>query len=468
MFPQSFANHKPPSNNRKYTIEEIFFNDPNDYSIREDQNQANKALSLDEIKYEVNDIKFYDDELDMVESMNRNEEESLDNSQDNIELEENSTIKESTKRKKKLDDRFTNGRWQHLEHRKFIEAILLHGNDWSKVEEHIGTRNSIQARSHAQKFFEKMKQANLIDNLDLNLDKIDKKTGIKLLQLSLKKMNIMKNKPMLKVLHELAFDRKCFQNQNTGQSQNLKGCLVNESEVNNLSEESISTISQNAKKSKKSKASTRNSTPVSTTDSKKKRILNQNKSNNKKLTNPSKVTNLRLPKNLFVIEPANANGNTQANANAKPKKTKTEGLNPSNNISTPTPMSTVNLNIKLSHFHLPKEAQQNKVLYQYQCVPIKCYSTNTHLIKKKRKRIFSVNSYNGVSLHQTNDDHSDIDDLNTELQNIFCRVNVNRKFTNENDFEVKGIKLNQLDENINFKVSVIDEDDNDMFQKYML
>ena len=47
------------------------------------------------------------------------------------------------------------GHWSHEEHQKFLKALDLYGKNWKKVEEYIGTRNTAQARSHAQKFFGK-------------------------------------------------------------------------------------------------------------------------------------------------------------------------------------------------------------------------------------------------------------------------------------------------------------------------
>ena len=51
-----------------------------------------------------------------------------------------------------------NGRWLPGEQQKFIEAIFFYGNDWKKVQEHIISRSSTQARSHAQKYFIKLKK----------------------------------------------------------------------------------------------------------------------------------------------------------------------------------------------------------------------------------------------------------------------------------------------------------------------
>jgi len=44
------------------------------------------------------------------------------------------------------------GRWSDQEHNLFIQAVALYGRKWIKVAEHVGTRTTIQVRSHAQKF----------------------------------------------------------------------------------------------------------------------------------------------------------------------------------------------------------------------------------------------------------------------------------------------------------------------------
>ena len=56
------------------------------------------------------------------------------------------------------DMKFNTGRWLQEEHQKFIEAMFLYGNEWKKVQQHIKTRSSTQARSHAQKFFIRLRK----------------------------------------------------------------------------------------------------------------------------------------------------------------------------------------------------------------------------------------------------------------------------------------------------------------------
>ena len=49
------------------------------------------------------------------------------------------------------------GRWTKDERIKFFHGIALYGANWKKVKSLISTRTAIQVRSHAQKFFIKMK-----------------------------------------------------------------------------------------------------------------------------------------------------------------------------------------------------------------------------------------------------------------------------------------------------------------------
>jgi SHAQKYF class myb-like DNA-binding protein len=59
-------------------------------------------------------------------------------------------------KKRGRDGKFNTGRWLPEEHKRFIEGLLKFGNEWKSVQKYVGTRSSTQARSHAQKFFEKL------------------------------------------------------------------------------------------------------------------------------------------------------------------------------------------------------------------------------------------------------------------------------------------------------------------------
>ena len=68
------------------------------------------------------------------------------------------------------DASFRTGRWTKEEHIDFIKAIFKHGNNWKRVQNCILTRNSTQARSHAQKYFQRLSKIlnlNIVNNSSL-------------------------------------------------------------------------------------------------------------------------------------------------------------------------------------------------------------------------------------------------------------------------------------------------------------
>ena len=72
------------------------------------------------------------------------------------------SVKSKKKKKSKIiiqstEDDVNEGRWDTSEHMRFIEAINIYGNEWKEVQRYIATRSSNQVRSHAQKFFLKLK-----------------------------------------------------------------------------------------------------------------------------------------------------------------------------------------------------------------------------------------------------------------------------------------------------------------------
>ena len=72
------------------------------------------------------------------------------------------------------NSQFHTGRWTEEEHRKFIDGILEYGNEWKKVQQIIKTRSSTQARSHAQKFFLRVKKVIKNNGGSFNINEKDK------------------------------------------------------------------------------------------------------------------------------------------------------------------------------------------------------------------------------------------------------------------------------------------------------
>ena len=56
------------------------------------------------------------------------------------------------------------GRWTDEEHQLFLDGLKIYGKDWEAIQNHIGTRDTVNIRSHAQKFTTKLKKS--IENND--------------------------------------------------------------------------------------------------------------------------------------------------------------------------------------------------------------------------------------------------------------------------------------------------------------
>lgn len=89
---------------------------------------------------------------------------------------------ESIAKTKTVKGHFNSGRWTRLEHFKFLEALKMFGKEWQKVQQHVYTRTSTQARSHAQKFFVKLDKKQLtleefLERLDIEQLKTDLRLG---------------------------------------------------------------------------------------------------------------------------------------------------------------------------------------------------------------------------------------------------------------------------------------------------
>ena len=104
------------------------------------------------------------------------------------------------------NSKYAAGRWNLDEHKKFIEAIIKYGNDWKEVQKYIGTRSSSQARSHAQKFFIKLKQDQSKSKISNVIDYSN--SSIKTFHDALQSLQPDKKQKIIQELENVVFDKQ--------------------------------------------------------------------------------------------------------------------------------------------------------------------------------------------------------------------------------------------------------------------
>lgn len=121
------------------------------------------------------------------------------------------------------------GRWKSDEHQRFIDAIIKYGNNWRQVQKYVGTRSSTQTRSHAQKFFEKLKRSKIFKR-----EKCDfSKNSLKILHDIMKKLPIKEYNQTLKALHSLSYEKPNSENENNESNNENLNDNFNENIENN-------------------------------------------------------------------------------------------------------------------------------------------------------------------------------------------------------------------------------------------
>ena len=123
---------------------------------------------------------------------------------------------------------YTSGRWKSDEHQRFIDAIIKYGNNWRQVQKCVGTRSSTQTRSHAQKFFEKLKRSKIFKHQKYDFSK----NSLKILHDIMENLPLKEYNETLKALHSLSYER----NQNSKNEMNLIQNNSDETENLNLDE----------------------------------------------------------------------------------------------------------------------------------------------------------------------------------------------------------------------------------------
>ena len=98
-----------------------------------------------------------EDKIFVTEKILMNKKSNLKDSQVKFITKKSFNERKEYKKKSSENFIFNEGRWTKEEHEKFLEGIVLYGINWKKIKTLIETRTLMQVRSHAQKFFYKMK-----------------------------------------------------------------------------------------------------------------------------------------------------------------------------------------------------------------------------------------------------------------------------------------------------------------------
>ena len=101
------------------------------------------------------------------ESENENSSKLLGKKRILFSVEKDCENNKKSSSEKYSEDNLSEGRWSYNEQIKFIEGLSKAGTNWKKFKEIINTRTLPQIRSHAQKFFKKLKRCK---NNELGID----------------------------------------------------------------------------------------------------------------------------------------------------------------------------------------------------------------------------------------------------------------------------------------------------------
>ena len=141
---------------------------------------------------------------------NLSNEENINKNIVNEEIKNNLGFNNTPVKKQKniinKNSKYSSGRWNLEEHKKFLDAIIKYGNDWKQVEKHIGTRSSSQARSHAQKFFIKLKQEQSKSKISNMIDYSN--SSIQSFHEALEALTPDKKTKIIKELESVVFDKQ--------------------------------------------------------------------------------------------------------------------------------------------------------------------------------------------------------------------------------------------------------------------
>jgi len=126
-----------------------------------------------------------------------------------------------------------NGYWYEFEHKKFIEALYLCDREWLKIKLYIKDTIYVQIRSHAQKFYNKLKSFK------------DEELGVDFTSLHVKSLkdivNIVKDKELISktkrnlfyiISEKISFGKNPFKNEINSKNCKPKNVNINNNFVN--------------------------------------------------------------------------------------------------------------------------------------------------------------------------------------------------------------------------------------------
>ena len=112
-----------------------------------------------------------------MNELNQEKKDDANQIENKLKLLGNKTIRFQTIKKKEepkiyqhekiVDVKLNEGRWTYDEQIKFINLVSKYGTNWKKIKQEISTRSLSQVRSHAQKFYQRLK---LCKNEGLGID----------------------------------------------------------------------------------------------------------------------------------------------------------------------------------------------------------------------------------------------------------------------------------------------------------
>ena len=175
------------------------------YYGNSNNNHTNKKIvPMKRILFRLYRVNFINPKKERVKNQSKNKKQNNNKKNGNNNLKHKSNHLSTKINNNTFNNKnYSAGRWKSDEHKRFIDAIIRYGNNWRQVQKYVGTRSSTQTRSHAQKFFEKLKRSQLFKR-----EKYDfSKNSLKILH------DIMKNLPdkeyeiTLKALQTLSYDK---------------------------------------------------------------------------------------------------------------------------------------------------------------------------------------------------------------------------------------------------------------------